>query len=188
MGGGLQGEILGAQWAEITRSWYKISREIQTRLITYKIIHRLYWTPCKMARLKLCESELCWRCERSRGTLLHMLYECEKTQNLWEQIILLINKVFGVELSQGPALCILGIITEDVELSPQQTLWCRLALTTGCRIALRHWKSQNTLQFNEWLDEINKIANYERLIFKLNNKEEIFTEIWGPYLRLVKDG
>lgn len=184
----LQGEISGEQWEEITRSWYKISREIQTRLITYKIIHRLYWTPCKMARLKLCDSELCWRCERSRGTLLHMLYECEKTQNLWENIILFINKVFGIDLSRSPALCILGIVTEGVELSLQQTLWCRLALTTGCRIVLRHWKTKNILQFNEWLEEMNKIASYEQLIFRLNNKEEVFMKIWGPYMRLVRDG
>ena len=69
-----------------------------------------------MARLKLCDSELCWRCERSRGTLLHM-YECEKTQNLWENIIIFINKVFGIDLSRSPALCILGIVTEGAELS-----------------------------------------------------------------------
>ena len=57
--------------------------------------------------------------------------ECEKTQNLWENIILFINKVFGIDLSQSPALCILGIVTEGAELSLQQTLWCRLALRLG---------------------------------------------------------
>jgi len=127
------------KWKELIGSWYKTSREVQTRLITYKIIHRMYWTRCKMARLKLCESEMCWRCERSRGTLLHM-YECEMTHNLWEKIILLINKVLRTDLSQSPALCMLSIITEGVELSYQQTQWCRLALTTGCRVVLRHQK------------------------------------------------
>ena len=83
------------------------------------------------ARLKLCESDMCWRCERSGGTLLHMLYECEMTHNLWEKIILLINKVFRTDLSQSPALCTFGIIADGVELSSQQTQCCRLALTMG---------------------------------------------------------
>lgn len=124
-------------------------------------MHRLYWNLCKMARLKLCESELCWRGERSTGTLLHiLLHKKLKRHTIYGKKILLSNRVFRLELCRGPALCILGIISEDVDLSPQQTLWCRLALTTGCRIALRHWRSQNTIQFNEWLEEINKIASY----------------------------
>ena len=105
-----QSEIVMEGWEGVIRSWHKISRETQTRLIMYKTIHRLYWTPSKMARLKLCDSELCWRCERSKGTFVHMLYECEMAQNLWKKIILFINKVLDTDVSQSPALCILGLI------------------------------------------------------------------------------
>ncbi len=41
----ISGEIIG--------SWFKVSREMQTRLISYKIINRIYWTPRKMAQLGL---------------------------------------------------------------------------------------------------------------------------------------
>ena len=151
-------------------SWYKTSREVQTRLVTYRIIHRGYWTPCKMARLKLLDSDICWRCERHRGTLMHMLYECQMTTNLWEHIITFINKVLRADLIQNPALCILGIIPAGVDLSVQQTLWCRLALITGCRIVLRHWKSKHIIPFNEWCGEMTKMASYEQLIFNFNDR------------------
>uniref|UniRef100_A0A3P8RUG3 Reverse transcriptase zinc-binding domain-containing protein n=1 Tax=Amphiprion percula TaxID=161767 RepID=A0A3P8RUG3_AMPPE len=105
----LGGEISEEMWKDITGSWYKISREIQTRLIIYKIIHRCYWTPCKMAKLKLRDSDLCWRCHRSKGTLSHMLYDCHLTQNLWKTIIGFVNKVLGTKFVQNPALCPLGI-------------------------------------------------------------------------------
>ncbi len=49
----LEGEINDEMWKEITGSWYKTSREVQTQFITYRIIHRGYCIPCKMARLKL---------------------------------------------------------------------------------------------------------------------------------------
>uniref|UniRef100_A0A3Q1GRY8 Reverse transcriptase zinc-binding domain-containing protein n=1 Tax=Acanthochromis polyacanthus TaxID=80966 RepID=A0A3Q1GRY8_9TELE len=68
-----------------------------------------YWTPCKMAKLKLRDSDLYWRCHRSQGTLLHMLYDCHLTQNLWKNIIGFINKMLGTKLGQNPALCVLGI-------------------------------------------------------------------------------
>uniref|UniRef100_A0A671VMM1 Reverse transcriptase zinc-binding domain-containing protein n=1 Tax=Sparus aurata TaxID=8175 RepID=A0A671VMM1_SPAAU len=89
-----------------------------------------------MARLKIRDSDICWRCDRSRGTLIHMLYECQMTWNLWENVIIFLNNVFRTELIQSPALCILGILTEGVDLSAQQTLWCRLALSTSCRTVL----------------------------------------------------
>ncbi len=46
-------EIFGEIWAQIIGSWFKVSREMQTRLISYKIINRIYWTPRKMAQLGL---------------------------------------------------------------------------------------------------------------------------------------
>ncbi len=109
-----------------------------------------------------------------------MLYECQMTWNVWENIIIFLSKVLGTEL-RSPALCILGIITEGVGLSAQQTLLRRLSLTTGCRIVLMHWKTKNIILFNEWLGEMTNIASYEQLIFKLNNRQEVFLNIWGPY-------
>uniref|UniRef100_A0AAQ5YLC5 Reverse transcriptase zinc-binding domain-containing protein n=1 Tax=Amphiprion ocellaris TaxID=80972 RepID=A0AAQ5YLC5_AMPOC len=84
-----------------------------------------------MAKLKLRDSDLCWRCHRSKGTLLHMLYDCYLTQNLWKTIIGFVNKVLGTKFVQNPALCTLGIGVREEGLTVQQTLWCRLALSTG---------------------------------------------------------
>ena len=138
-----------------------------------------------MARLKLRVSDLCWRCDSDKGTFKHMLYGCQMTRDLWNNIILFLNRVLGTKMIQNPALCILGIIPEGIGLTGHQVVWCRLALITGCRIVLRHWKAKNAIPFNEWCGEMTKIANYEQLIFKLNNKLEIFWKIWGPYLNLI---
>uniref|UniRef100_A0A8D3AX75 Uncharacterized protein n=1 Tax=Scophthalmus maximus TaxID=52904 RepID=A0A8D3AX75_SCOMX len=74
----------------------------------------------KMARLKLRDSDVCWRYDRSKGTLVHMLYECSMTWTLWEKITTFINKVLGTELRQDPGLCMLGIMTEGVILTSRQ--------------------------------------------------------------------
>lgn len=83
---------------------------------------------------------------------------------------------------------ILGIITERWGMTLKQQLWYRLAFIKGGRIALRHWKTKNIIPFNKWLGEMNKIASCEQVIFRLNNQGEIFTELWGPYMNLIKNG
>ncbi len=87
--------------------------------------------------------------------------------------------------------CVLHIVyntRREVGLSAQQILWGTLALITGCMIVLRHWKTKNTIPFNEWWAEMTKITNYEQLIFKLNNRQEVFWEIWGPYMNTILNG
>lgn len=91
-------EISGETLGEIIGSWFKVSREIQTRLINYKIINRIYWTPSKMARLGLRNSDLCWRCDATCGTLLHMLYLCPMIDLLWSKIISFIDTAMSSAL------------------------------------------------------------------------------------------
>lgn len=103
LGGGIDEKI----WKKITGSWYKISREIQTKLIMYKIIYRIYWTPCKMSRLTLCDTDLCWRCNRSEGALLDMFNNCYWNQNVWKNVIGCINKILNTKFVINLALCVL---------------------------------------------------------------------------------
>lgn len=49
-------------WKKLYASWHCYSREAQSQLICYKILNRSYWTPSKLARLNLRNSDLCWRC------------------------------------------------------------------------------------------------------------------------------
>uniref|UniRef100_A0A8C2PQ41 Reverse transcriptase zinc-binding domain-containing protein n=1 Tax=Cyprinus carpio TaxID=7962 RepID=A0A8C2PQ41_CYPCA len=44
-----------------------------------------YWIPNRMARLKLRNDDLCWQCNTDIGTMVHMLYECDKVKELWEK-------------------------------------------------------------------------------------------------------
>ena len=72
-----------------------------------------------MSRLGLREDDKCWRCEKERGPLVHMFYECETVHNLWMAVIQRINKILKIEFREGPASCILGISPMKSGLSTQ---------------------------------------------------------------------
>lgn len=69
--------------------------------------------------------------------------------NLWIAIIQSINDVLKTEFREGPALCILP---RKSGLSSQMCSWVKLALVTGSRVILRHWKSKEKISFKEWRD------------------------------------
>lgn len=142
---------------------------MQTCLISHKIINRTYWTPCKMARLGLRNSELCWRCDAFSGTLLHMLYSCPMIDLLWSKIMFFINTVMSSALVQQPLFCLLGMPPKGSGKNIYQIAWCRTALTTGCKIVLPHWKTKGEILVKEWFDEMAKISSYERLCYRLTD-------------------
>ena len=47
------------EWDEILGNGKKLSRELRTRLIQFKIINRIYWTPSRLFRVGLSESPKC---------------------------------------------------------------------------------------------------------------------------------
>lgn len=60
--------ILEDTWKWLIKSWYTCSQETQSQLIQYKLLHRKYWTPSKLAKLKLVDSDTCWKCQKETGT------------------------------------------------------------------------------------------------------------------------
>ena len=71
-------QILKARWKKLVVFWHNCSYEAQSQLIQYKLLNRSHWAPNTLAKLKLKDSDTCWRCEKKVGTLVHMIYSCEK--------------------------------------------------------------------------------------------------------------
>ena len=80
-------QISADKWMKLVASWHGCSREAQSQLIQYKLFNRNHWTPSKMAKLKRRDSNLYWGCVKEVGTLVHILYYCEKNANLWEGVV-----------------------------------------------------------------------------------------------------
>ncbi len=55
------------RWEKLVASWHTCSCEAQSHLIQYKLLNRSYWTPSKLAKLKLRDSDIRWRCDKEVG-------------------------------------------------------------------------------------------------------------------------
>ena len=95
--------------------------------------------------------------------------------------------MLGIQLIKNPSLCLLGLIPDNIQISKRQKSWCRLAMITGCRITLRHWKSPTSSTFKEWIDVLSSMAGYERVTYRVAGREDIFNEVWGPFLTQLLD-
>lgn len=99
---------------------------MQSQFIHYKIINRSYWTPCKLAKLRLRDNDACWRCGKEAEIIVHLLYYCEKTGCMWGEITVFLNKMLKIPLIKTSALCLLGLLPEDIRMTNHMSLWLKL--------------------------------------------------------------
>ena len=61
-------EISEAKWSNIISKVGWASRDIRSKFIHYKVLHRFYYTPVKLFRMGLVEDKRCWKCKGEDGT------------------------------------------------------------------------------------------------------------------------
>ena len=71
---------------------FKVTMENKLRCFQYKVIHNILPTNYKLYKMKLKTSPSCDRCGNPYENLLHLLYECPRTQTFWQLVIAWWNK------------------------------------------------------------------------------------------------
>jgi len=68
------GTVLGVEeWKRILSNTGKYVREARGQLTQYKIIHRFYLTPLRLNRMDLTNNDVCWKCQKDRGTFFFIV-------------------------------------------------------------------------------------------------------------------
>lgn len=96
------------RWAKIVAECGKYVREARSKFTHYKVLHRYYFTPSRLHRMKLLSDDLCWKCRIEKGTFIHCIWGCTLVRPLWEQIVSILGGWLGLEMPCCPELCLLG--------------------------------------------------------------------------------
>lgn len=93
-----------------------LTHHLYAQDIQCKILHRVYYTNAKLAKIYPSIIDSCNRCKQSPADLIHMLWECPKLFNTWTKIFISLRDTFAIDLDNSPLLDIFEMIV-DVNLS-----------------------------------------------------------------------
>lgn len=86
-------DLTTEEWTHVHNHIHKGSLNISTQENRYKIFTKWYRTPDKIHKFHPNLPPLCWRCNASIGTLLHIWWECPLIQIYWTEIHRLITQI-----------------------------------------------------------------------------------------------
>ncbi|XP_040178291.1 uncharacterized protein LOC120910599, partial [Rana temporaria] len=73
----------------------------------YKILSRWYRTPEVLNQIFPQASNLCWRCSKEEGTLIHIFWNCEGVKEFWRMVSEEIEEITEMSLGENPAVYLL---------------------------------------------------------------------------------
>lgn len=101
-------DISDDQWQYCCRQTALISASCRFRIIHYKYLQQLYYTPAKKFRFRLSDNDCCERCRRPGADFLHLAWGCPRIQEFWEQVIAALGHMTGITLGADPLVALLG--------------------------------------------------------------------------------
>lgn len=169
------------QWEKILYSVHSSSICARHNLLQCKILHRVYLTNAKLAKIYPDRTDTCNRCRQSPADLAHMFLTCPLLSDFWTAIFETISKVVGQTIVLEPLTAFFGISSSlNVPKSTRKIIAFSTLLAR--RLILLKWSHSTPPIHNKWIQEVLRCVTIEKIRFSLKGSLDTFYKTWQPFL------
>lgn len=137
------------------------------RLIHFKFLNRVYYTPERLFQYRLRDTADCERCRAGMTGFMHVAWFCPKIAEFWEKIIHTLNKITGLSLTPDPMLALLGY-TRELRKGVRRLIAMGLLLA----------KRRIVMRWARW--PVTSVADWSKDMLYCNMQSELYSELLPP--------
>lgn len=178
----LKVDITENEWENACLKAQKQTINTALKLIQYKWLFRTYVTPVKQYNPNIPDN--CTKCNDNVGTLLHCVWECQKIQLFWKDIVNPVSQIAVIEIPLEVKLCILGIYPDH--FAPGRKAAPLMCLLQARRVIALRWKNMDSPTPAMWLQEMASCLALEKLAHVVRGKLNKFREIWDTFMQFLE--
>lgn len=171
----------GEDWDDMLDHPFQTLESARNRLIQFKILRRVYFTPARIAGTYGTGEAEYWRCTTDNADFDYIFWQCQLIQEFWKGVTHTIQKVLLVHVPVTVAVCLLGLVEELTPRRAQRTM-ISLALFYARKAILLCWKkpSPPTVSFRK--DIINKALPFYKATYLRRGCPKKFEKVWQNWL------
>uniref|UniRef100_A0A8C5PP48 Reverse transcriptase domain-containing protein n=1 Tax=Leptobrachium leishanense TaxID=445787 RepID=A0A8C5PP48_9ANUR len=173
------------QWAESFRGDRGKFKSASLHEARKKLLYRWYLTPDKLSHFSTSGNSTCWRCSATRGSFVHMWWQCPPLQIFWQDIVVFLNKFLGTALSPDPQILLLQIFPKGMSTT-QRKLVAHI-LTSAYTLIASHWRSPSLPTMNDLKSRVGEVRSLDALadsIAGIPFSTRNHWHIWDVYLNI----
>uniref|UniRef100_A0A3P8RWJ4 Reverse transcriptase domain-containing protein n=1 Tax=Amphiprion percula TaxID=161767 RepID=A0A3P8RWJ4_AMPPE len=168
-------------WDSIMSNCGLYVREAKGKFIQYKILNRYYYTPSRLYKMGISRNDLCWKCQKAQGTLMHALWECPLVFPIWNNVLSYMQSWLSCNVPKSPRLCLLGDRTEVPLLNRHSFRVLNTALVTCACLILKLWKDPHSPTLKMWKEKMTENVACEKMLGRLTSRNEDAMEQWDNF-------
>ncbi|KAJ0062603.1 hypothetical protein NL108_018597 [Boleophthalmus pectinirostris] len=124
-------------------------------------------------------SDLCYKCQKYKGTLVHLFWECEYIQQFWRHVHAVTQQFTGKTFVMSPSLYLLNLCPDKLfDNVTQSMLMIMMSLARKC--VLLKWATLHLPPLDLWFTQLSSTIPLEKLTYERNGKQDMFWKIWTP--------
>ena len=159
-------------WQKAFKICFKLIQDNGLIWFQYRILHRILGTQKLLSKIGKTSTPKCLLCKSHPESIIHLFSLCPCTINFWDRVKVWIESRTGITLNLGPLEHILGYQQTDNFLSINVII---LAVKTYIFSNSRMSRNLNIMELKQ---KIQIIYDEQKLLAKMDLKEEVFLKKW----------
>ena len=174
-------------WLTVWNNLDETSKNVNHKLIHFKLIHRMYLTPRKRYFMKLVHSPVCDLCSLGRvGSFLHMYWECPDVASFWRLVSSTLSDLLEVDIPCSPKILLLND-TSSLNLPSTRIRILLAGLTAAKRMLALRWKPPHALTRTQWSQSFLSILYMELSVARMHGASQKTIQTWTSAVAAVKN-
>lgn len=169
-------------WEEGIQQYIPLMISARDRFIQLKFIHRVYYTPQRLARIYPTQTDRCPKCMGELGTFIHVVWECPLIQKFWTEVVEVINAVGNLNIQRNPIILLLGVC-DNVIPSVHKRLFVFYASFYARKAILLRWKQPDPPTVTQWRGIVDSVLPLYKATYINRKCPKKFSRIWGAWAK-----
>lgn len=173
----LDAEMPADHWRYCCRLTGRLTANYNLRIIHFKFLHQMYYTPTQLCKYGLRETACCTRCGQNDADFLHLAWSCAEIAAFWSGVARVLSDVVLEPVRCTPEVCLLGYVQA---LKPCNRKLVAVATLLAKRAVAQRWGAKCVPTIRQWLRDLTycrvQLETYAEELPEASKPKDF----WGP--------